>query len=237
MTLIDQKIGAWGGPFCAVFLGAGLLIAGFVPPPAPTLSAAEIALLYQTKATAIRAGMILALVGFAGYTALVGAISAQLRRLQGPSRMPQYLQTGAGSIGILTVMFPAMIFAVAAFRPERDPALTQLLNDAGWLIIIPAFPTFVAQFGAIAAGIFQDRSAAPVFPRWIAYFNLWIGLLFLPGALSYFFRTGPFAWNGLIAFWLAASAFFAWLIVMSVALLSAIRQQERHPELVPVPAA
>lgn len=43
-----------------------------------------------------------------------------------------------------------------------------------------------------------------------------------PGAFAYMFRTGPFAWNGLLAFWLAASAFFAWLITMMCLTLRAI---------------
>ena len=226
MKFFDQKLCAWGGPFCAAFLGVGLLMAGFVPPPSPSLSPEEIAAVYQSKTNLIRGGMLLGLAGIAGYIALVGAISVQLRRMQGISRLPPYLQLGAGAIGVLTVMFPVMIFALTAFRPDRDPQITQALNDLGWLIIIPAFPTFIAQFLAIAFGVLQDRSPKPVFPRWVAYFNVWVGLLFIPGGFAYFFQTGPFAWNGALSFWIAASAFFAWLMVMSGLLLRAIADEE-----------
>lgn len=222
MNYFDQKICAWGGPFCAALLGVGLLMAGFVPPPSPDLSSAEIASIYQNHAAMIRAGMILGLAGITGYIALVCVISVQMRRMQGISRLPVYLQLGAGSIGVLTVMFPLMIFAITAFRPERDQVLTQLLNDAGWLIIIPAFPTFIAQFFGIAFGVLQDGSAKPVFPRWAAYFNMWAALLLVPGAFSYFLRTGPFAWNGLLSFWIAATAFFMWLLIMTALTLRAI---------------
>jgi hypothetical protein len=225
--MLDQKVCAWGGPFSAACIGIGLLMAGFVPPPSPNLPAEEVAAFYQENAGMIRAGMIIGLVGIAGFAALVGVISAQLRRTVSRSRLAADLQLGAGSIGVLTVMFPLMIFAITAFRPERDPELTQLLNDIGWLIIIPAFPTFVAQFFAIAMGVLQDRGPEPVFPRWVAFFNLWVGLLFLPGGLAYLFRTGPFAWDGLLAFWVAAGAFFVWLILMTPLLLRAIRNEER----------
>jgi hypothetical protein len=225
MTTFDQKLCAWGGPFCAAFLGVGLLLAGFVPPPSPELSAEAIAAIYRDNASLIRTGMVLGLVGIAGNIALVCVISVQLRRITGAGRLPAYLQLGAGCIGVLTVMFPTMIFAITAFRPERDPQLTQLLNDIGWLIIIPAFPTFIAQFLGIAFGVLKDTSATPVFPRWSAYFNLWVGLLFCPGAFSYFLRTGPFAWDGLLAFWVAAGAFFVWLLVMPVLLTRAINAE------------
>lgn len=228
MNLLDQKLCAWGGPFCAAFLGAGLLLAGFVPPPSPSLNAEEIAALYRANASAIRAGMVLGLFGIVGYIALVCAISAQMRRMQGSSHLPEVPQLGAGSIGVLTVMLPLMIFAITAFRPERDPQLTQLLNDTGWLIIIPAFPTFIAQFLGIAFGALQDRRAEPVFPRWSAYFNVWIGLLFVPGAFAFFLRSGPFAWNGVLSFWLAAAAFFVWLLTMSALVLRAIDQNARQ---------
>lgn len=222
MNRIDQKICAWGGVFCSALFGAGLLIAGFIPPPSPDLPAQAVAAIYREHGLAIRLGMILGLFGMAGWCAFVGVLSAQMRRMRTGSDLPALLQLGSGSIGVLTVMLPIMVFAAAAFRPERDPALTQLLNDLGWLIIIPAYPTFIAQFGAIALGTLLDRSPKPVFPRWSAYFNLWVMLLFLPGGFAYFFRSGPLAWNGLFDFWLAAGAFFAWLVVMTPLVLRAI---------------
>ena len=93
MIFFDQKMCAWGGPFCAVFLGIGLLMAGFVPPPSPMLSAQEIAALYQSNTSMIRTGMLLGLLGIAGYCTLVGAISGQMRRMQGISRLPPDLQS------------------------------------------------------------------------------------------------------------------------------------------------
>lgn len=226
MRLIDQRICSWGALFCAVSFGAGLLMAGFVPPPAPSLTATEISIYYRDHANVIRGGMVLGLFGMAGWVAFVGVVSAQMKRMQTGSDLPALLQLGAGSIGVLTVMFPIMIFATAAFRPERDPALTELLNDLGWLIIIPAFPTFFAQFGAIALGIWLDQAERPVFPRWAAYFNLWIALMFIPGGFAYFFRTGPLAWDGVLDFWLAAGAFFTWLVVMTVLVRKAINSTE-----------
>lgn len=227
MSLTDQKLCAWGGPFFVACFGPGLFLADFIPPPSPTLDAEQVAAFYAGNVNGIRIGMILGLLGIAGWVTLVGSISAQMRRMQLTSRLASDLQLGAGMIGVLTVMLPIMIFAITAFRPERDPGLTQLLNDVGWLIIIPAFPTFIGQFLGIALGSFGDRRPEPVFPRWAGYFNLWVAVLFVPGGVAYFFRTGPFAWSGLLAFWVAASAFFIWLLVMPWLVLRAIGDAER----------
>ena len=44
-------------------------------------------------------------------------------------------------------------------------------------------------------------------------------------SLLYFFKTGPFAWNGIFAFWLPLSVFGAWIIVFFVILRAAILRQ------------
>lgn len=73
----------------------------------------------------------LGVLGMAGYVAFVGVIAAQMWRMDTARRLPALPQLGAGSIGVLTVMFPIMIFAVTAFRVKRDPAarLKSALSD------------------------------------------------------------------------------------------------------------
>jgi drug/metabolite transporter (DMT)-like permease len=71
-----------------------------------------------------------------------------------------------------------------------------------------------------------DKGNQPVFPRWAAYFNFWTAMLYLPAFMVTFFKAGPFAWNGLLAFWLALLVAGIWTVVMFVLLLKAIRQQE-----------
>jgi hypothetical protein len=53
-----------------------------------------------------------------------------------------------------------------------------------------------------------------VFPRWIGYANLWIGFLFLPAGLAYFFKSGPFAWHGVFVFWFGLTLYSIWAFLM-----------------------
>ena len=49
-------------------------------------------------------------------------------------------------------------------------------------------------------------------PRWVAFLNFFVAFSFLPDPLAYFFKTGPFAWDGLLAWWVPVAAFFGWLL-------------------------
>jgi hypothetical protein len=79
---------------------------------------------------------------------------------------------------------------------------------------------------AVGACILKDK-AEDVYPRWLGYFNIWVAVLFLPGSLLYFFKDGPFAWNGLFVWWIPLSVFFGWFIVMFVMTIKSLNRQER----------
>jgi hypothetical protein len=51
-------------------------------------------------------------------------------------------------------------------------------------------------------------------------------LAFAGGALSICFTTGPFAWNGLVAYWIPVFAFGFWILGMSILLLRAVARDE-----------
>jgi hypothetical protein len=74
--------------------------------------------------------------------------------------------------------------------------------------------------------IFQDHRATPIFPRWLGYFSLWAGLLFIPGTTISYFHTGPLAWNGIFAYWLPLGVFAIWIFVVTAYVLRAIDQQQ-----------
>lgn len=86
-----------------------------------------------------------------------------------------------------------MIFMVAAFRPDRSPELTIILNDFAWIPFIVNFPPALLQCLAISGAVLTDRGETPVLPRWVGYYNLWTATDFIPAGLLIFFKHGPFA--------------------------------------------
>jgi hypothetical protein len=87
------------------------------------------------------------------------------------------------------------------------------------------FALIFVQALSIAAAILSDQRPRPVFPRWLAYFNCWAALLYVPGGACTFFHSGPLAWNGIFAFWLPATVYCTWFVTMAVQVTHAARQQ------------
>jgi hypothetical protein len=221
-----QLLCAWSGPASALLAILGMVvIGGFVPPQDPSDSAQEIANFYRDNDTQILIGMVIAMTGFTLFVPFGIGVAIQTRRIEDRPVMT-YIQIACVAIAALEGVMAAFIWGAAAFRPgEMDPDITRTLNDLGWFAFLFDIPPFAVWIGAIAIAIFRDRSDPPVFPRWVAYLNLWVALLIWPAELMAFFKTGPFAFNGLLALYLPAGLFFAWLVAMSIVLMGVIKRE------------
>jgi drug/metabolite transporter (DMT)-like permease len=228
MSTRTQQLCLWCGPaMIALFMVGFWFVAGLVPPPSPNDSAEEILNLYRDDTDAIRVGLVLCIIAAALIGPFVVVISEQMKRVEGDSHPLADLQRGMGMIGIWVILLPVMLMQAAAFRPDRNPEITLALNDAAWLPFVGIATLFMVECAAIAICVFKDTEER-VFPRWLAYFNVWAALLLVPAFLIYFFKTGPFAWSGIFTFWVGLAVLGLWFIVMFIAVRSAIQQQERE---------
>lgn len=224
-----QRWCLWCGPAFVVLFSLGfILCAGFMPAPAPTLPAEQVAALYRDNSVGIRVGCALMMFATGLLLPWLSLISAQMSRIKTCSKALVNTQLASGVAVVAILLVSVLVWLVAAFRPERDPAITQMLNDLAWLSLLTPVSTAVIQVVAIGVAMLGDRGSPPVFPRWGGYYNLWTGFLFFPGVAAMFARTGPFAWNGLLPYWIPFAFFGAWFIVMFFLLSGAIRQQERQ---------
>jgi hypothetical protein len=164
------------------------------------------------------------------YAAFVAVVSGQMRRIPGLLRTVTYAQLAAGAFACLTFFMPALMFIVTAFRPERDPALTQTLNDMAWIWLVIAWPPFLTQYWSFSYAILTDDRHRPLFPRWLGYYNIAAVFGFFPATLLPFFKSGPFAWNGFFVFWIPAIDFVVWFAINVSLVLKAIDTPDADPE-------
>ena len=220
------KLCAWAGPlFTVLFLIGYVGVAGFLPPPSPALSAGEIAEVYQNRAVSLTLGFIIMMVGLSLLIPFSAAITARMKHMgqQSPALRLTFAFSACATIAFLYVILCA--WGVASFRPDRAPEIIQAFNDFAFIMLIWPVSLIPMSYIALGISIFSDDRETPVFPRWFGFFNFWMALLAYGGALLIFFQEGPFAWDGLIAFWIPAFAFFGWYIVTSVVLIKSLNKE------------
>lgn len=190
-------------------------VAGWFPPQRPYLGADEVAQIFRDDALRIRLGMTLLALGGVFWWPMSAAISSQLRRIPQVGHVFAATQLASAAGSALAVLFPAYVWLALAFRPgATSPDTLQLLNDFSWIAFVSMYPPGFIQNLAIAAAVLMDRSDKPVYPRWVGYASLLAAIDFVAGALVPFFTRGPFSWNGLIGFWMVATVFFGWVLMM-----------------------
>jgi hypothetical protein len=157
---------------------------------------------------------------------LAGLIGLHMRRIEGKHSLLAYTEMLLGAVAVLAVLIPVMFFVNLGFRPNVHAGDTLLFfHDQAWLIFVGMWSAATMQNLCIGIAVLRDSHDTPILPRWYGYFNIWVATLFVPGGLIYFFKTGPFAWNGVFAFWLPASVFGGWFIVTWYVFKAVINEQ------------
>jgi hypothetical protein len=218
-----QMFGLWCGiAYLAVlFVGWGAF-AGFLPPTAPSADSGQIAALYESDYTRIRIGMLIVMLAALVFIPFAAAVSQFIARIEGTAGVLTYtFLLGAAGNMVLT-FYPAVWWLTAAFRPDRSAELIYLMNDMSWLQFLGGVTMYLAMPLSVMVASLCDKSAEPAFPRWCGYANGWLALTVVPDQLLFFFKKGPFAWNGLFGIWVPVVVFSGFFIVNFIVLRRAV---------------
>jgi hypothetical protein len=222
-------VGAFGY-FCALWL-----LMGVIPPIAPTLNAKTVVEFYAEHNTRCRIGGVVAMAAAGFWLAYGAVISAQMVRHESGFPIWSVLQAMASTFGAIIFAIPVLFWYVAAYTVTRNPEITATFNELAYLAFLTPIAAFTLQLlPLIVVCLASNRDGAyTAFPRWLAYLTVFmISAGDLP-VLAVLFKTGPFAWNGIVGWWLPLAGFTVWVPAITVLLLRAIRHQaatENHAE-------
>ena len=232
MNVTAQRLCVWCGPvMVATWVLAFVFLCRFIPPPDPSYTPDQIVAKFSDHTNLIRLGLVISLFACALLVPFCAVIAAQMRRIEGGRSVLAETQLVSGGLLCVEFLLPFAIWQTALYRlNERGAPMVQMLNDMSWLMFLGIISSACVQVAALGIGILLDKGAKPVFPRWVGYFNIFLSLDWIPAAIIVFFKHGPFAWNGVLAWWIPLTMFFIWFVVMTVLLLRAIADDERQQQ-------
>jgi hypothetical protein len=227
-----MRLAVWSGLILVLMtvIGFGWLM-HMVPPPSPSDSKQEILRRVSENQTSILIGAALVTFFWSFWVTWAAPILLYLRRME---RVPlltfaALANVGGGAAVITTI---AVAWTVMAFRAE-DALVVQAFNDLGFFLFLYTWPPFGILMVILALAIFRDVNREPIFPRWVAYYNVYAAIGMAPASFMGLFKTGPLAYNGILAFWVVAVDFFVWMVVMSVVMMKLIAKDERRLQALP----
>jgi hypothetical protein len=154
-------------------------------------------------------------------------LSRVIARNEGQMGVLASIERVGGLLTGVVTMVPGIIWLVAALRIEdRSPELTQFTYDLGWIFFDLTWVCSWIQMVALGVAILRDRRARPLIPSWVAWVAFLTGACYMPLVFVPFFETGPFAWHGLINFWVVFVMFFVLIAVVTPYVWRALRVLE-----------
>jgi hypothetical protein len=161
------------------------------------------------------------------------AIARVMKKLEATPAAPLTVIQICGGLGTcFAIIFFSILWMVAAFQAsvrDADPHSIQLMNDTGWIAFdLVGIPTMVqmASLGVVILGQ-RDPGVPQLMPRWVAYLSFFVTISFLEVLLLLFFKSGPFAWNGVVTYYVILIGFFGWMTAVSIHVLKALRHLEQ----------
>lgn len=221
----------WAMPVIWLFwLASFLAFPGFVEPMSPKMTAEQVAAFYfdPENLPRIRYSMIVFNWFGVALIPLLAMMAMQIKRMAHRTPILTYCFIGCIAGGPTLFCIADLFWLIAAFRPERDPALVQLFNDMAWITFTSQVAFLIAQNVFLAFAVYLDRQERPIFPRWVAHFNLVTAAAMAPAAFAAMYFDGPLAWDGLLSFGVKNAAIGIWIVVMTFVLGGAVYRQRRE---------
>jgi len=143
------------------------------------------------------------------------AFGVMLSKIEG--RRPLWSMTTAvcGVFISLIIFFNCCAWIVAAYRPENGADVIQSWYDWAWFAFLLGWIYLAIEMIATGAVELMDDRPRPMIPRWFTWATFFGALALLGAAGPAFFKSGPFAYHGLLAFYLPVVIWGTYLVMTS----------------------
>jgi hypothetical protein len=219
---LDQWICFWSVPVFYTLFGLVFVPLSWMMPPRSPINPEQAVIEFMQSTNLLLASSILILV--VGLSAVGNAIyMCQMRRMSVSPVLRYAFWVGAMTGAIVGALFPMFCFGLGAFRPGYDPAILQMLYDFGYMSFIGCLGCFFLNWSCLGLAILLDEKNT--LPRWLGYYTIWQSVTEIFAATLWVSDSGPFAWDGIMAFWFNMVLYVPWQFIVYFCIYRAITNQ------------
>jgi hypothetical protein len=233
---LDQFLCFWSVPvFYNLFAIVFVPLSWMMPPRSPGNSLAAKVAFMQSPNLLIACTILILSLGLAAVGDAVYMLP--MRRMSVSPAFRFAFLAGSMCAAVVGCLFPMFCFGLGAFRHGYNPQILAMLYDFGYLAFIGCLGCFFLNWTCLALAILLDDNN--ILPKWLGYYTIWQSVTELFAATVWIAHDGPFAWNGLLAFWFDMVIYVPWQIIVYVCIYQAIKAQPEHEldNCQPVPRA
>jgi len=214
-------------------LFVGMLLSGALPPFDPAWNADQTVEALTTHHLRHGIGYVVLAMGWSLYAFWGAAVTASIWRMERDRRPPILTMAHGILVGGNVVYFQmiAMAWMVAGFRAgDISTEISQAFSDFGWFLVLGSFAPFSLQSVVIAIATIEDRRAHRVWDnsRPITYAAWAYAAAGLLSVAIHMVKSGPFAFNGILAFWVTVSTWAVWEILITRQMFVTIARDKRQ---------
>lgn len=223
------KLMTWTGPlfFIGFFVMWGLLALNF-PPMSPNVPAEGMWQHYKDNQMAIMIGMSVCIVLGSCYMTFGSAVSRVMRRIEdGEEGMLSNLEMLGATITCCPIIVACGLWLTGSILVDSlAPETIRMLYIGAWMIIDLAYMVTSWQIIACSVCFMRDKREKKLVPNYVSWWGFVTVASFFPVSLIPFFKTGPFAFDGLFNFWVAFPTWYIWIVLMSFFIIKAVYRLE-----------
>jgi hypothetical protein len=231
-------IGVWCGPiFAFLTLVAWIGIAHFWAPAPADMPPAEMAKFFTvTHRGGILLGCSIFLVACCFLAVWAAQCAVMTRAIEGAAPLWSVVQLIGGASIAIVVILDCSFWISAAYRPAANPDIVVAMNDAAWMGFLLGWPLLSMEMIANAMLSLGDERDNPLFPHWLSKASIVGAILLCTAGGPAFTQSGPFAYHGLLGFYVPMLIWGSWMLSHTWYMREEILRQMANPQRVDLAA-
>lgn len=133
----------------------------------------------------------------------------------------------------LIVFLNACAWIVCSYRATTSPDVIQAFYDWAWFAFLFGWIYLAIEMVASAMVELKDKSDQPIVPRWMAWATLLSAMTMLGAIGPAFFKVGPFAYDGLIAFYVPVGVWGSYLVLTNWFMYQKLNREQEEQRNTP----